>query len=198
IRSRKLENPLELTPELLNQLTQKPNLSPNQTTLAAISSALRAWKILNNEDVDFLLQCIDENEKSGRLSNTTLSTEEVFEVLERDIEKFIAINPEILGEGYILEKQQHIFSDDSRLDLLLYDKENDCRVVVEVKKGMIGREAKHQVKRYMKLCKKELGYSNIKGLIVCAGILPYFESELLDAKKDNIFVKTFGWNFNIK
>lgn len=198
IRSRVLENPLEITPNILKQLSRKANLNPNQTPLAAITSALRTWKELDDKDVTLLLDLINENEKSGRLSNTTLSTEEVFQILERDIEKFIAKNPEILGHGYILEKQQHVFSDDSRLDLLLYDQMNDYRVVVEIKKGMIGREAKQQIKHYMKLCKNELGYYNIKGIIVCAGILPYFESELLEAKKDNIFVKTFGWNFNIK
>ncbi|MDI3311338.1 MAG: endonuclease NucS [Thermoanaerobacterium sp.] len=197
IRSKILDKPLEITPILLNQLSKKANLNPKLTPLAAISSALRTWKELSDEDVRLLLRLINENEKSGRLSNTTLSSEEVFQILERDIEKLIAGNPKILGEGLILEKQQYIFSDDSRLDLLLHDKKNDCRVVVEIKKGKIGREAKQQIKHYMKMCQKELGYSNIKGIIVCAGILPYFESELLDARKENIFVKTFGWKFHI-
>jgi len=35
----------------------------------------------------------------------------------------------------------------------------------------------------MKLCKSDLGYSNVKGIIVCAGILPYFEDELQNTKK---------------
>lgn len=198
VRSKILQNPLEITSNLLNNLSKKAKLNPAQTPLAAISSALRTWKELNDEDVSLLLELINVNEKSGRLSNTLLSTEEVFQVLERDIEKFIAKNPEILGNGYVLEEQQYIFSDDTRLDLLLHDEINNCKVVVEVKKGMIGRETKQQIKRYMKLCREELGFSNVKGIIVGAGILPYFESELLEAEKDGIIVKTFGWKFNIK
>ncbi len=198
LRSKVLDVPLEITKGLLNQLSRKANLNPDQTQLAAISSALRTWKELNQQDANLLISLIHENEKVGRLTSTTLSTEEVYQVLERDIEKFIANNPEILGgKNITIEKQQYIFSDESRLDLLLHDTSTNCRIVVEIKKGKIGREAKQQIKHYMKLCKEELGYSDVKGIIICDGILPYFENELLDAKKENIFVQTYGWRLHI-
>ncbi|MDQ1146592.1 hypothetical protein QE429_003419 [Bacillus sp. SORGH_AS 510] len=197
IRSKVLDVPLELNEHLLKQLSRPSNLNPNQTPLAALSSALRTWKVLNDNDIKLFLDLIRDNEKSGRLSNKLLSTEEVFQVLERDIEKFIASNPEILGKGLKLLKQQYIFFDDSRLDLLLLNPMNDDVVVVEIKKDKIGREVKQQIKHYMKLCRDELGYTNIKGLIVCPGILPYFEEEMAAAKKENIFVKTFGWKLDV-
>ncbi|CRK80383.1 endonuclease NucS domain-containing protein [Neobacillus massiliamazoniensis] len=197
IRSKVLEIPLELNEGLLKQLSRPAKLNADQTTLAAISSALRTWKELNVSDITLLLVLIKGNEKKGRLNNRLLSTEEVFHVLERDIEKYIASNPEILGEGLKLLKQQHVFSDESRLDLLLKDTLNDEIIVVEIKKDRIGREVKQQLKHYMRLCEDELGYSNIKGLVVCPGILPYFEDELLTAKKENIFVKIFGWKLDV-
>lgn len=197
LRSKILDVPLEITEDLLNQLSKRANLNPNQTKLAAISSALRTWKVLCESDVKLLLNLIRANEKAGRLTNTVVSTEEVTQILERDIEKFISRYPEIFGNGIIVEKQQYVFSDESRLDLLLHNTTTDCRIVVEIKKGRIGREVKQQIKHYMNLCRDELGYTNIKGIIICAGILPLYESELLDARKENIFVNTFGWKFHV-
>ncbi len=103
----------------------------------------------------------------------------------------------MLGEGLTLKEKQYTFTDGSRLDLLLYDAGTDQVIVVEIKKGHVGREALTQIKHYMKWCKQELGYSKIKGIIVCPGILPYFESELLAAKTDNVFVRTYGWRLDI-
>ncbi|TDL77627.1 DUF91 domain-containing protein [Rhodococcus qingshengii] len=197
IRSKILDVPLELNERFLKQLSRPANLNPNQTPLAAMSSALRKWKLLSNSDIKLLLDLIRENDKKGRLTNKLLSTEEVFQVLERDIEKFIASNPEILGRGLRVLKQQYIFSDNSRLDLLLHNPMNNEILVVEIKKDKIGREVKQQIKHYMELCKNELGYTDIKGLIVCPGILPYFEEEMSAAKKENIFVKTFGWKLDV-
>jgi hypothetical protein len=197
IRSKVLEVPLEITEDLLNHLSKPANLNSDQTPLAAISSALRTWKELDRSDIQFLLNLIDDNEKEGRLSSTLLSTEEVFHVLERDIEKFIANSPEILGDGLDLLSRQYVFSDDSRLDLLLHDTNNGTKIVVEIKKDKIGPQVIKQIKHYMKLCTDELGYRNVKGIIVCAGVLPYYENEIVAAKKDNIFVKTFGWKLDV-
>ncbi|MGG2066940.1 endonuclease NucS domain-containing protein [Bacillus sp. S14(2024)] len=121
ILSKVLQVPLEITPELLSKLSRPANLNPGQTLLSAISSALRTWKELNQSDVDYLLNLIEQNENKGRLANRILTAEEVFQVLEKGIEKFIVSNPAILDENYKLEKSQHIFSDESRLDLLLRD-----------------------------------------------------------------------------
>lgn len=197
LRSKALDVPLEITEEVLNLLSRKANLNPSQTKLAAISSALRTWKELDSKDVNILLSLIQANEKAGRLTNTVISTEEVSQILERDIEKFIIRYPETFGEDVVVEKQQYVFSDESRLDLLLHDKKTGCRIVVEIKKGRIGRETKQQIKHYMNLCKNELGYSDVKGIIVCAGILPLYENDLLEARKENIFTQKYGWRFHI-
>lgn len=197
IRSRKLDVPLEITEKLLSNLSKKANLNSKQTKLSAISSALRKWKLLNKSDIELLLNEIQTNEIAGRLTKTVISTQEVTQVLERDIEKFIVLDPKIFGDGVTIEKKQHVFSDESRLDLLLYDKLSDSRIVVEIKKGKIGREAKRQIKHYMNLCIDELNYKNVKGIIICAGILPLYEKELLEAKKENISIQTFGWKFHI-
>lgn len=198
IRSKVLEVPLELTAEILTQLSRPAQLNPNQTLLAAMSSALRTWKELNQNDISYLNERIKENEKEGRLKKNLLSTEEVFQVLERDIERFIVNNPDLLAEGSIVEKSQMTFDDGSRLDILLHNPTTGERIVVEVKKDRIGRDAKQQVKRYMKLCEEELGYQDVKGIIVCPGILPYYEDEMVKAKKENIIVKTYGWTLDLK
>nr|WP_256558350.1 endonuclease NucS domain-containing protein [Halobacillus sp. A1] len=148
---------MEITEWLLFKLSKRTNLNPKQDPLAAKSSALRDWKLLNNDDVTFLFDLIDNNEQEGRLVNDAISTTEIFEILERDIEKFILNDPSVLGEGLQLKKSQYFFADGSRLDLLLYQPDEEKWIVVEVKKDKVGRQAKNQIKHYMKLCNKELG-----------------------------------------
>lgn len=196
IRSKVLGVPLEITEKLLSELSRPAKLNPNQSLLAAMSSSLRTWKKLNKTDIRMLNNLINDNEYEGRLQHTLLATEEVSQILEADIEKFIANNPEFIAKGFTEVKQQHIFNNGTRLDLLLKNPKTGEGIVVEVKKGRVGREAKKQIKGYMKLCEKELGCSNPIGIIVCVGILPYFEEEMVKAKKDNIFVKKYGWKLD--
>ncbi|SOC41446.1 endonuclease NucS domain-containing protein [Ureibacillus acetophenoni] len=195
IFSKVLQVPLEITPDLLSKLSKPANLNPCQSLLAAISSSLRTWKELNSADIDYLLDLIKINEQKGRLTENILSSEEVFQLLERDIEKYIANNPSILDPNYILVKSQHIFSDESRLDLLLKNEKNDEYIVVEIKKGPIDRNALKQIKHYMKLCEKELNYHTVKGILVGNGISPSFEDEIISAEKDGITVRNYGWRF---
>ncbi|MFK4309308.1 hypothetical protein ABH957_003985 [Bacillus sp. RC242] len=169
IQSKVLQVPLEITPELLSKLSRSANLNPNQTLLSAISSALRTWKELNPSDINLLLDLIEQNESKGRLTNRVLTAEEVFQILERDIEKFIISNPSILDANYTIEKSQHIFSDESRLDLLLRDTTNNEFIVVEIKKGPIDRNALNQIKHYIKLCKEELKLNTVKGFYLVVG-----------------------------
>ncbi|HDR7640005.1 MULTISPECIES: endonuclease NucS domain-containing protein [Bacillus] len=197
IQSKVLQVPLEITPELLSKLSRPANLNPSQTLLSAISSALRTWKELNPSDINLLLELIEQNESKGRLTNRILTAEEVFQILERDIEKFIISNPAILGANYIIEKSQHVFSDESRLDLLLRDTSNNEFIVVEIKKGPIDRNALNQIKHYIKLCKKELKLHTVKGILVGNGIAPSFEDDINKAKKDEIIVRNYGWGFTI-
>ncbi|MGG5796093.1 endonuclease NucS domain-containing protein [Bacillus nitratireducens] len=197
IQSKVLQVPLEITPELLSKLSRPANLNPSQTLLSAISSALRTWKELNQSDINLLLDLIEQNESKGRLTNRVLTAEEVFQILERDIEKFIISNPAILGANYTIEKSQHIFSDESRLDLLLRDTSNNEFIVVEIKKGPIDRNALNQIKHYIKLCKEELKLHTVKGILVGNGIAPSFEDDINKAKKDGIIVRNYGWGFTI-
>lgn len=197
IQSKVLQVPLEITPELLSKLSRPSNLNPNQSLLSAISSALRTWKELNPSDINLLLDLIEQNESKGRLTNRVLTAEEVFQILERDIEKFIISNPSILDVNYKIEKSQHIFSDESRLDLLLRDTTNNEFIVVEIKKGPIDRNALNQIKHYIKLCKKELKLNTVKGILVGSGIAPSFEDDINKAKRDGITVRNYGWGFTI-
>ncbi|MFK4426596.1 endonuclease NucS domain-containing protein [Bacillus mycoides] len=197
IQSKVLQVPLEITPELLSKLSRSANLNPNQTLLSAISSALRTWKELNPSDINLLLDLIEQNESKGRLTNRVLTAEEVFQILERDIEKFIISNPSILDANYTIEKSQHIFSDESRLDLLLRDTTNNEFIVVEIKKGPIDRNALNQIKHYIKLCKEELKLNTVKGILVGSGTSPSFEDDINKAKKDRIIVRNYGWGFTI-
>ncbi|MGE6366908.1 endonuclease NucS domain-containing protein [Bacillus paramycoides] len=197
ILSKVLQVPLEITPELLSELSRPANLNSGQNLLSAISSALRTWKELNQSDINLLLDLIEKNESKGRLTNRVLTAEEVFQILERDIEKFIISNPTILSENYTIEKSQHIFSDESRLDLLLRDTTNNEFIVVEIKKGPIDRNALNQIKHYIKLCKKELQLNTVKGILVGNGISPSFEDDISKAKKDGIIVRNYGWKFTI-
>ncbi|AOY13971.1 TPA: endonuclease NucS domain-containing protein [Bacillus cereus] len=197
IQSKVLQVPLEITPELLSKLSRPANLNPNQSLLSAISSALRTWKELNTSDINLLLDLIEQNESKGRLTNRVLTAEEVFQILERDIEKFIISNPSILDVNYTIEKSQHIFSDESRLDLLLRDTTNNEFIVVEIKKGPIDRNALNQIKHYIKLCKKELKLNTVKGILVGSGIAPSFEDDINKAKQDGITVRNYGWGFTI-
>ncbi|HHQ8912959.1 TPA: endonuclease NucS domain-containing protein [Bacillus cereus] len=197
IKSQVLQVPLEITPELLSKLSRPANLNPNQSLLSAISSALRTWKELNTSDINLLLDLIEQNESKGRLTNRVLTAEEVFQILERDIEKFIISNPSILDVNYTIEKSQHIFSDESRLDLLLRDTTNNEFIVVEIKKGPIDRNALNQIKHYIKLCKKELKLNTVKGILVGSGIAPSFEDDINKAKQDGITVRNYGWGFTI-
>lgn len=197
IQSKVLQVPLEITPELLSKLSRPANLNPNQSLLSAISSALRTWKELNPSDINLLLDLIEQNESKGRLTNRVLTAEEVFQILERDIEKFIISNPSILDVNYKIEKSQHIFSDESRLDLLLRDTTNNEFIVLEIKKGPIDRNALNQIKHYIKLCKKELKLNTVKGILVGSGIAPSFEDDINKAKRDGITVRNYSWGFTI-
>lgn len=65
IRSKVLEGPLELTGNILKKLSRPARLNPNQTLLAAMSSALRTRKKLNEHDINFLTKLVKENEKKA-------------------------------------------------------------------------------------------------------------------------------------
>src|SRR5699024_12548604 len=67
IRSKVLEGPLELTGNILKKLSRPARLNPNQTLLAAMSSALRTWMKFNEYDFNFLTNLDKEYEKKAYL-----------------------------------------------------------------------------------------------------------------------------------
>ncbi|WP_237441000.1 endonuclease NucS domain-containing protein [Bacillus thuringiensis] len=195
ITSTVLRVPVPVTPELLAKLSKPANLNMRQPIQAAMASALRRWKELSEADVQFLIRLIQEQEEKGLLKGVVLSTEEVKQLDERDIEEFLYRNPSVLGSSYKIIKRQLVFKDRTRLDLLLQHSQTKEYVVVEIKKGRVGREVLKQIKGYMRWVLKEYKDQKVKGLIVCDGILPQYETELMKQKDVDIWF--YGWQFHV-
>jgi hypothetical protein len=197
IYSRVLKRPLILTTKILNKLSKPPKLNPNQKEqLAAITSALRNWKELTDKDVNFLFSEIEKNEEQSVLKDTFLSTSEVEQLDEADIEKFVATKPSILGSDIKFYKKQYNLKSGKRVDLLLEDKRG--LIVVEIKKGRIGKEAYKQVKTYLEEIRKEFKRS-ARGIIICEDILPAFEEFFIKKiEKGEIEVYLYGWKYDLK
>ena len=196
IYSRVLKRPFVLTPGILSKLSNPPRLNPDQTELAAISSALRNWKELTDKDVQFLLSQIEKNEEQSILKDTFLSTYEIEQLDEEDIEKFVAMSPAILGSNIKFFKRQYILKSGKRVDLLLKDEKG--LIVVEIKKGPIGKEAYKQVKEYLREIREEFNCS-ARDIIICEDILPAFEDFFIkEIEKRKIDVYLYAWKFNLR
>jgi hypothetical protein len=173
-----------ITENLLSKLSRRPE------------SISRPWVKLTEKDVQLLLDEIEKSEERGFLKDTFLSSSEVQQLLEEDIETFIWNNPHVLGAHLNAYKRQYILGSGNRLDVLLKD-ENKL-LVVEIKKGAIGREAYRQVSEYMKEVKNEFHQETI-GAIVCEDILPAFEDSLREiVQKGKIGIYAFSWKFNLR
>ena len=103
-------------------------------------------------------------------------------MLEKDIENLVANYPEEIfpGEGFKLIGQQ-ITIEGRRLDILFEDK-HKRQVIIEVKRGILTREASGQIAEYYGLLKNE-NKDNIYELILCANIIP---------KERKTFLETIG------
>jgi len=104
------------------------------------------------------------------------------QMLEKDIENLIANYPEEIfpGEGLKLIGQQ-VTIEGRRLDILFEDKYKR-QVIIEVKRGILTREASGQIAEYYGLLKNE-NKENIYELILCANIIP---------KERRTFLETIG------
>lgn len=199
ITSNFLERPLELSKAILNGLSRKPNFNPNQTELASITSALRTWKELSNGDVRYLLDLIEKNQIQSYLYDTYLSSDEIRQIDEADIEKFLCNNPQVFGAGLKLFKQQDILGDGTRLDLLLINNQTDELIVVEIKKGSLGKEVYNQIRNYIKEVKIKYGNEKVRGIIVGSDILPTYEDFYLDKiNHGKISIFLYGWKFSVR
>jgi RecB family endonuclease NucS len=121
------------------------------------------------------------------------SSEEVAEVIEKDVEEHLARNPTTLSKRLRLKARQLPLSS-GRVDLLFQAPRNEL-LLVEVKLGKIGRDAVSQVEGYL----AELRASHhgpVRGAIVCAGVMPAFEEDI--RRKKAIRILVYGWNLQVQ
>jgi len=92
-------------------------------------------------------------------------------MLEKDIENLIAQNPDDFfpGEELILIGQQHQI-EGRRIDILFKDKYSR-NIIVEVKRGILTREASGQVAEYFGLL-KSANQSEYYEMVLCANVIP--------------------------
>ena len=192
ITSKILERPLLFNKNLAEKLSLNIKFPKGKTETQAIGSATRAWRELTDKDVKILLEAIKSLEKEGVGIETILSTDEVTEIIEKDLENFIEKNPNLISESLRLEKRQ-LDTQVGRIDLLFKDKKGDL-IVVELKLNRIGRDAVNQLKRYMKWIKDET-QKDVTGIIVCKGVMPAFEDEFKKLKNIKIFC--YGWQLKV-
>lgn len=103
-------------------------------------------------------------------------------MLEKDIENIIALHPDDIfpNEGFVLIGQQ-VVVEGRRLDLLFEDK-HKRKIIIEVKRGILTREASGQIAEYYGLLKNQ-GLNETYELILCANIIP---------KERKTFLETIG------
>jgi len=193
IKSRVLPTPLPFGKDLSEKLSLNIKFPPNRTEAQAIASATRAWRELTNKDVEVILDAIKEFEEKVPREPKPRSTEEVSEVLEKDIEAYIADNPNLIGKNLsLLSRQEDIAS--GRTDLILEDQSGDL-VLIEVKLGRIGRKAARQLKRYLHDLRRDSN-RNIRGIVIGSGVMPAYEADLSKQKDIDIYV--YGWQLKIR
>ena len=188
VESRVLERPLLFDRTLADKLTLGIEFPANRTETQAIGSATRAWRQLTDQDMDTLLAEIKAYEEAGISPQTILSTDEVTEIIEKDLEGFIEGDPSLIGKSMRITDRQ-LETPVGRIDLLLESDIGDL-VVVELKIGRIGRDAITQLRRYMDWLGKQSG-KRVSGVVVCKGVMPAFEAEL--EQIENITILCYGW-----
>lgn len=199
IKSVVLHTPLELNRELLGELSIPYTPSPKQTELAALSSKFRNWSALTCAQINLLLKKMNTVYNQSYLRRKQLSSDEIKQLSETDIEQFLADNPSVLGNNLIFLSRQHQFKDGKRLDLLVKDGKNQQIYIVEIKKNEIGTEVFKQIKGYINRYETEENIQDVKGIIVCKGILPHFEDEVMkQLLKERIQIYQYGWMFSIQ
>jgi len=122
-----------------------------------------------NSIVVYYKQCMDIELKD---ETSVISTGLFY--MEQQLEDFIIQNWEetelgkkyelIYEEGELKSQQYH--TDIGRIDILAKDKKDGCYVVIELKRNQTSDDTVGQVTRYMGWIKKNLGDSDVKGIIV--------------------------------
>jgi hypothetical protein len=198
--SKVLETPFELTHDFLHKLSNKPNFNLKQEYQDAMTSALRTMKALDDNDVQMILQEIVKSQSKSRLTDTLLLTEEVQQIKESDIQKFLIQHPENLDPELELVKPEYALPSGKRIDILLKNPISGMYTIVEIKKGEIGRKDFEQLTGYMKEFSSIHNNIEVKGILVCKGILPYFAEEIekIINANDKMKLFTFAWKFSLK
>jgi hypothetical protein len=192
ISSRILEKPLPFNKSIAKRLSLKIKFNKSFTETQCIGSATRSWRMLTNKDIKALLSAIKLNDKHTHKSEKLLSTIEVTDFIEKDIEKYLKDHISKLGQNIKLINTQYE-TPVGRIDML-FKQGNNNLIVVELKLNKIGRETIRQIRRYMDYMKKETKGS-VSGIVVGEGIHPAFEEELSNLK--NIKVLNYGWKLEV-
>ena len=113
-------------------------------------------------------------------------------MLEKDLENLIAQHPDIIfpNAGFRLVGQQ-IKLGKCRADIIFEDKHNR-KIIVEVKRGILSRDASGQVMEYYGLLKTESPDSIVE-LVLCANIIPPERKKFLETI--GIECKELGINY---
>jgi len=193
ILSKKLTRPLLFDLKLASKLALGISFQEGRTEAQAVGSATRAWRRLTDKDVRLLLREINKEEQKTVDVHRILSTDEVTELLEKDLENYIEKSKNIIGKSLRIVSRQENIPQIGRIDLLCKD-EAGTRYVVELKLGHVGRAALNQIQRYMGWVRKQ-GPGRVKGILVCGGVMPVYEDEIRGA--EGIIVLRYGWQMKM-
>ncbi|MEM7817465.1 MAG: endonuclease NucS [Candidatus Aenigmatarchaeota archaeon] len=193
IESRILYKPLPFDKKIIKRLSLGIKFPTSRTETQAITSATRAWRTLSDYDVRLLLTAIESSEKGRVPSWKLISTEEVTEIVEKDLENFLEENSELIGRNLELKGRQ-VDTPVGRIDLLFEDKKGRL-IIAELKVGRIGRDAVNQVRKYIKWMRSNTK-KPVSGIVVCSGIMPAFAEDLANLK--DVKILSYGWQLKIK
>jgi hypothetical protein len=192
VLSNRLKRPLIFDKTLADKLSLAIPFKEGFTENQCISSATRAWRELTGNDKEILLSEVEKSEREGFSQDTVLSTDEVMEILEIDLENFITANTRLIGSDLIFIGRQ-VETPDGRVDLLFEDKKGTL-IVVELKLNEIGTGALNQIRGYMHYYRTSTK-KNVRGTIVCKDVLPAFVHKFRGVSDVQVF--RFGWKLTV-
>lgn len=149
--SKRLRKPLPFNKALADKLSLNINfadLTNNfRTEVQIIGSATRSHRELNTNDVEILLEEIAKRESNAKVENPNevqyhlyfydegediIAIDEVHQLKEKEIQKLIRKNPEIIEKGVKVIDYEKVLPDGDRLDILLEDSQGNL-IVAELK-----------------------------------------------------------------